>query len=144
MGDRPAKQVLVVRRDLKMRRGKECAQVGHGALAWLLHLMDRDDAQTEEAQSDLPGAEIVRSFCLYPAEVAWLLQGQTKIVVQAPDAATLDALTDAARKAGVRHCHLIIDAGRTEFGGVPTATVLALGPDWADVLDPVTGHLALY
>ena len=32
---RPTKQVIVIRRDLKMRRGKEIAQGAHASLAWL-------------------------------------------------------------------------------------------------------------
>jgi len=32
---RPTKQVIVIRRDLKMRRGKEIAQGAHASTAWL-------------------------------------------------------------------------------------------------------------
>jgi PTH2 family peptidyl-tRNA hydrolase len=40
--------------------------------------------------------------------------------------------------------HLITDRGLTEFGGVPTRTCLAVGPDYYDLIDPVTGDLELY
>ncbi len=30
------KQVLVIRKDLKMRRGKECSQIAHASMMWLL------------------------------------------------------------------------------------------------------------
>jgi peptidyl-tRNA hydrolase, PTH2 family len=40
--------------------------------------------------------------------------------------------------------HLITDRGRTEFGGVPTRTCLGIGPDYDDLIDPVTGDLELY
>ena len=38
---------------------------------------------------------------------------------------------------------LIQDAGLTEFGGVPTYTALAVGPDRADRVDAITGTLPL-
>jgi PTH2 family peptidyl-tRNA hydrolase len=41
-------------------------------------------------------------------------------------------------------CHLVQDAGLTEFGGVPTYTAVAIGPDYDDRIDPVTGDLELY
>jgi PTH2 family peptidyl-tRNA hydrolase len=40
--------------------------------------------------------------------------------------------------------HLITDRGLTEFGGTPTRTCLAVGPDYDDRIDPVTGDLELY
>ncbi len=40
-------------------------------------------------------------------------------------------------------CSLIIDAGLTEFGGVPTRTCIAIGPNWSDEIDEITGHLKL-
>lgn len=39
---------------------------------------------------------------------------------------------------------LITDSGITEFGGVPTRTCLAIGPDWSELIDPITSHLKLY
>ena len=36
---RPTKQVIVIRRDLRMRRGKEIAQGAHAATAWLAELV---------------------------------------------------------------------------------------------------------
>ena len=48
----------------------------------------------------------------------------------------------AAQEAGVM-AHLCVDAGRTEFHGVPTPTCCAVGPDFPDRIDPITGHLKL-
>jgi peptidyl-tRNA hydrolase, PTH2 family len=52
-------------------------------------------------------------------------------------------LHEAALARGLRS-HLIRDSGRTEFSGVPTLTALAIGPDIADTIDQVTGHLTIY
>jgi PTH2 family peptidyl-tRNA hydrolase len=38
---------------------------------------------------------------------------------------------------------LIVDAGTTEFHGVPTKTCCAVGPAWADAVDAITGGLPL-
>ncbi len=38
---------------------------------------------------------------------------------------------------------LIIDSGFTEFNGVPTKTCIAVGPNRAEDIDRVTGHLKL-
>lgn len=42
------------------------------------------------------------------------------------------------------HDNLITDSGLTEFGGVPTKTVCAIGPDYDEKIDKITGHLKLY
>ena len=49
------------------------------------------------------------------------------------------AVYDKAVGAGVL-VQLITDRGLTEFGGVPTRTCLAVGPDYDDRVDPVTGR----
>ena len=54
----------------------------------------------------------------------------------------LMAVHDKAVAAGLV-VHLITDSGKTEFHGVPTRTCLAIGPDEADKIDPVTGALQL-
>jgi PTH2 family peptidyl-tRNA hydrolase len=36
-----------------------------------------------------------------------------------------------------------VDAGLTEFNGVPTKTCIAIGPNWSDEIDEITGHLKL-
>ncbi len=38
---------------------------------------------------------------------------------------------------------LITDAGRTEFHGEPTNTTLAIGPDYSEKIDKITGGLPL-
>ena len=117
------KQVIVIRRDLKMRRGKEIAQGAHASMAWLV--------------SRLP------NVALSEAEVAWLEDGTRKICVTVNSEDELLRLDDLAKENGLT-AELILDAGHTEFGGVPTWTTLAIGPDWDDRIDPVTGDLTLY
>ena len=124
------KQVIVVRKDLNMRKGKIAAQVAHASLGALLN----------------------RAGPVYEGEIrinvedlavrTWLSGRHKKVCVSVDSEQELLDLYYAALKAGV-NVKLIRDAGLTEFGGVPTLTCLALGPDYPDRIDPITGHLKL-
>jgi peptidyl-tRNA hydrolase, PTH2 family len=130
---RPTKQVIVIRRDLHMRRGKEIAQGAHAASAWLAELV---------IQQITPG-QTVDHVLLSEAERAWLQTSFRKVTVKVGSEEELMAVYGQAQEAGLL-VHLITDRGLTEFGGVPTRTCLAIGPDYDDRIDPVTGDLELY
>lgn len=138
MAPREAKQVIVIRRDLGMRRGKEIAQGAHASVAWISERLNRnrhcDDSETGDAW--LEGE-------FTAAEMAWLEGTFTKVVCQVPSAEALEEIYLRALELGIK-AHLIQDAGRTEFHGVPTFTAAAIGPDWTDKVDVVTGQLQLY
>jgi peptidyl-tRNA hydrolase, PTH2 family len=127
------KQVIVIRRDLKMRRGKEIAQGSHASGAWLAH----------EIGATLDVATGAASVVLDPTALAWITGSFRKITLQVQSEDELVALHEAALAQGLRS-HLIHDSGRTEFGGVVTITALGIGPDLADAIDEVTGDLAIY
>jgi PTH2 family peptidyl-tRNA hydrolase len=129
---RPTKQVIVIRRDLRMRRGKEIAQGAHAATAWLADLV----LQTIRTND-------VDHLAVSPAEQAWLESSFRKVTVKVNTEEELIAVYQKALDAGLV-VHLITDRGLTEFGGVPTRTCLAVGPDYDDLIDPVTGDLELY
>lgn len=123
--DARVKQAIVIRRDLGMRRGKEIAQGAHASLAFLVKRALAADGN------------------FTPAELAWMQGGSAKICLQVASEAELLAVHERAREAGLT-VELIRDSGKTEFGGVPTLTCLAIGPDSADRIDPVTRDLKLY
>jgi len=123
------KQVIVVRKDLSMRKGKLAAQVAHAAMKFLV---DNNEA--------IRGDELVVKIS--PAEAAWLTGSHAKVVVGVDSADALNDLVLKAKMAGVE-VHEIIDEGRTEFHGVPTLTCAAFGPCEADILDMITGDLKL-
>ena len=128
MGD--VKQVIVVRKDLNMRKGKIAAQVAHASMKFLV---DNNEANR--------GDEIMVK--LSPDEAEWLLSGSfTKIVVGVDSAEALEHLIFQAELADVE-VHSIVDAGKTEFNGVPTLTCAAFGPCTAGELDKITGNLKL-
>jgi peptidyl-tRNA hydrolase, PTH2 family len=135
MTERPVKQVIVIRRDLKMRRGKEIAQGAHAAMAWLTRRMvfGGDRAQ----------APASASVELSAAEMDWLAGSFRKVTVTVTSEEQLMAVYEKARAAGLV-AELITDSGRTEFHGIPTPTSVGIGPDYDDLIDPVTGDLDLY
>lgn len=126
---REAKQVIVMRKDLGMRKGKMIAQGAHASMAVLL---DRGEQDGETYK-----------IAMTPAMEQWIVTGRfTKVCVSVSSEAELDAVVAKARDAGVPVA-LIVDAGKTEFHGVPTKTCCAVGPAWKDEVDAITGDLPL-
>jgi PTH2 family peptidyl-tRNA hydrolase len=72
----------------------------------------------------------------------WLLGRFKKICVSVSSEAQLLAVHEKAQALGLITA-LIQDAGLTEFGGVPTYTAVAVGPDREDRVDEVTETLPL-
>ena len=133
-----AKQILVVRKDLQMRKGKIAAQCAHASTKVLLDYSSKDHSEFITPN--------VASFTILCAQgtalYSWLHESFAKICVYVTSEEELLALEQKARAAGIMSA-MITDAGRTEFHGVPTKTVLAIGPAWVDEINPITGHLPL-
>jgi PTH2 family peptidyl-tRNA hydrolase len=124
------KQVIVMRRDLNMRKGKMISQGAHASMKVILEQMVRGPEENK------------RILWVSGAIQEWLDHLFTKICVQVGSEAELLEIYEAARAAGLP-CSLITDAGLTEFKGVPTHTCCAIGPAYPDKIDPITGHLKL-
>lgn len=126
------KQVILIRKDLKMRRGKEVAQGSHASMEFLVsRIRHQPDPETSVAIE------------LSDKEKAWVATGMGKVCLQVNSEEELLAHHHKALDLGLRS-HLIRDSGRTEFGGTPTLTACAIGPDDAVKIDAVTGGLKLY
>lgn len=161
--ERVAKQVIVVRTDLKMRKGKIAAQAAHAAMKVFLDRVpgtpmtqfgehvsivrpqpgfaDRYD----RAAPGAPDESVVRGEIKIPLNAPmmdWLMGRFTKVCCRADSEEELLRVCDAALEARLS-CALIQDAGLTEFGGKPTLTCAAIGPAYPKDIDPVTGHLKL-
>ena len=123
------KQVIVVRKDLNMRKGKIAAQVAHAAMKFIFD--HNESGRNDELLVKLSNQEAV-----------WGSGSFTKVVCSCDSE---DELRDLMLKAQFKdiQCYPIIDAGRTEFNGVPTLTCAAFGPDEASLIDQVTGNLKL-
>lgn len=119
------KQVIVIRKDLKMRRGKEIAQGSHASAAFM----------TRKIYNGSLGY-------LQAVQEEWLKTGATKVVVQVnSEEELMDIFYNALNHK--LEVNLITDQGKTEFN-VPTRTCLAIGPDESSKIDPITSHLVLY
>ncbi len=126
---RDVKQVIVIRKDLRMQRGKEIAQGAHAAMAWLSRRMVHSDDSAIARFSE--------------AERQWLMTSFRKVTLQVNSEEDLMRVFDDAEDAGLE-VHLITDSGLTVFHGNPTVTCLAVGPDYDDRIDPLTEGLKLY
>ena len=138
-GEKDTKQVLVIRKDLRMRRGKEISQGSHGSGAFVFRQLQEQVLANRKAGIKTK----VFAVTLSEAEQDWIAESYAKITCQANSEEQLLALEAKAQESGVV-VHRIEDSGRTEFGGVSTNTCIAIGPDYVDVIEPVTGTLALY
>jgi PTH2 family peptidyl-tRNA hydrolase len=110
------KQVIVVRGDLKLPKGKMAAQVAHAAV---------------EAMTRAPPADVKK----------WRSEGMMKVVLKVESFEELAAVHTHARDAKLPNA-LITDAGRTvvEPG---TITCLGIGPAEDARVDSVTRHLKM-
>ena len=127
------KQVIVIRKDLKMRRGKEIAQGAHASIAFLTNRLILTDTQN---------TGIAMGY-FSDAERRWVREGFRKICCVVNSESELLDLVEQAKLSGVT-CELIRDSGLTEFGGAATYTAAAFGPDYEDKIDLITGELVLY
>ena len=112
------KQVIAVRTDIKMGRGKTAAQVGHACvLAAEAARVSRHDWWSE-----------------------WW-NTQEKVVVKVPGYDELERIRQEAARAGLPY-YLVRDAGHTQLAP-GTATCVSVGPAPEHMIDRITGELSL-
>ena len=110
------KQVIVVRADLKLSKGKIAAQVAHASL----------ESYRKSSSED---------------QIEWEAWGSKKVVLKIGTLRELLTLKKAAAKAKVSNA-IIKDAGHTEVEP-GTITALGIGPCDEDEIDHITGHLKM-
>lgn len=110
------KQVILVRIDLKLPKGKLATQVAHASVESVLK---SDKIKVNE----------------------WCSEGMKKVVLKVAD---LKELLEFKKKADSLKLKtaLITDAGKTFFDR-PTTTCLAIGPDEEKQIDKITGMLKI-
>ncbi|MEM3462579.1 MAG: peptidyl-tRNA hydrolase Pth2 [Candidatus Bathyarchaeia archaeon] len=113
------KQAIVVRRDLRMGKGKLAAQVAHAAVA-----------AAEEAREKFPS---------WWGE--WMREGQKKVVLRVEGEEELLGIYEESRRRGLPAA-LVRDMGLTQLPP-GTATCAGIGPAPEPDLDALVGRLKL-
>ena len=130
------KQVIVIRKDLKMRKGKMVSQGAHASMKVILDMMDNYSiGPSENVEKRL----VVRKGS---ALENWINGLFTKITCSCDSLEELDQLYDNAINASLP-CSRITDVGLTEFNNVPTVTAIAIGPAESEKIDTITKQLKL-
>jgi PTH2 family peptidyl-tRNA hydrolase len=109
------KQLIIVRHDLKMTKGKIGAQVAHASMGAILKCM-----------TETP-TKFVLNKEANPYVTAWLAGAFTKVVLWIDSEQELLEIVTKAEAQDYLHC-LITDNGKTEFNNKPTKTCVAVGP----------------
>ena len=110
------KQVILVRQDLKLPKGKMAAQAAHASV---------------EAVFNSDKAKVA----------SWRKEGQKKVVLKIKDEKELIEFVNLAKAAKLKTA-LITDAGRTVIAP-GTKTCVGIGPDEDEKIDAVTGKLKM-
>ena len=111
------KQVILIRNDLKLPKGKATAQGAHASVEATLK------SSSEKVSS-------------------WRREGMAKIVLKVDDEKELIKYFQQAKDNEIT-ASLITDAGKTVVAP-GTKTAVAIGPDDEDDIDKITGHLKMY
>lgn len=122
------KQVIVMRKDLNMRKGKMIAQGAHASMGIFFDLMKKQDNNyVLELNNDMQ---------------IWKDGVFTKICLYVESEQELSDIYLKAQFVGLP-VKMIVDSGLTEFKNIPTKTCLAIGPAKSELIDKITGKLKL-
>ncbi len=113
------KQVIIVRKDLKMSKGKLAVQVAHASVSTVLETLK------------------IKPEWVY----LWVEQGQKKVVLICASESELFKTYEESNRLGLP-TSLIYDAGRTELPP-NTLTALGIGPAPSSLIDKITRSFKL-
>jgi PTH2 family peptidyl-tRNA hydrolase len=119
------KQVIVLRKDLNMRKGKMCAQAAHATLN--IYINKFLNTSHKSWKEDLE---------------SWFLNNQTKIVLGCDSKEDLIKIAIDCAYLGLAY-ERVIDIGAAEFHNVSTVTGIVIGPAKSELIDQVTKNYKL-
>ena len=119
MTSRGLKQVIIVRKDVKMGKGKLAIQVAHASVYSFYLTLLRKPRLAEE----------------------WIKSGQKKVALKVDSLSEAIKIYEKALELGLVSVK-IFDAGLTQLEP-GTLTSIGIGPDYEDIIDQVTGNLKL-
>lgn len=131
MGVYNVKQLIIIRKDLGMNKGKLAAQAAHASMAAVLSVSERNEER------------IVIDYNRYPIIGEWFKGSFAKVALAVHSEAELEQCYAIAKENGFP-CAYIVDNGTTVFNGVKTPTCIGVGPVESEKLDALFGHLRLY
>jgi len=113
------KQVIAVRTDLKMSKGKTAVQVAHGSISAYLKTRKRYPDWADK----------------------WISEGQKKVTVKVTSEEEIHELAEKARRLDIPFA-IINDAGLTQLPP-GTTTAIGIGPSLEQNIDKVSKELPL-
>ena len=136
------KMMIIMRRDLKMRKGKIAAQAGHACVEVIMKALKLKKQLYD--YDELSDSIVFKNNELNNMSLShWFQNGCAKVCVYVDSEAELLDIDRMAKDKNILSV-IITDAGMTEFHGKPTKTCLVLEPLTYDTADELTGHLKLY
>ena len=123
------KQVIVMRKDLNLSKGRLVTQGSHASIAFL----------TDKMKANLSNPEALWWVNLSQAEKEWVYGTFYKVCLSVDSEKELLDIGHQAVMLGLSVKYIEETTGFDK----PTITCLAIGPDYSSKIDPVTKHLKL-
>lgn len=131
MGVYAVKQLIIIRKDLGMNKGKLAAQAAHASMGTII------------PRKSIVDGVIHLDFNDRPEVIEWFTSSFAKIALAVNSEAELLECIKLAKEHNLLYSY-IVDNGTTVFNGVPTPTCVGIGPAKSEVLDALFGNLKLY
>lgn len=138
-----SKQLIVMRKDLHMTKGKMISQGSHASLGVILRMMN-GGVSVKDVEPQIANNEYTLTLKVKVGSDLdnWLRGVFKKVCVYVNSEEELIEIYNRAKAKGLPAI-MIEDSGLTMFKGIKTNTCIAIGPSGEQVIDEITGELKL-